>query len=82
MIASKLASLEQYQSRLLEELEDSARQVLDILSHLKTLEPNSEAFGDAQGRLYAYTLQLELDAADVRKVMDEISAALPEEVEE
>ena len=79
MIASKRVSLEQYQSRLRDELAESAGQVLDLLAQLKTLGPDSEAFETAQGQLYAYALQLELDATDLRRVMDEISAALPDD---
>ena len=79
MIASKLVSLKQYQTRLLGELRESSQEVLGLIEKLETLPPNSEAYGDAEGELYAKALQLELDAADVRKVMDEIVTALPED---
>ena len=54
--------------------------MLGLIEKLETLSPDSEAYGDAEGELYARALQLELDAADVRKIMDEIATALPEDV--
>ncbi len=78
MIASKLTSLKQYRTRLLSELKDSSRQVITLIEKLEQLPPDSEAYGDAEGELYARALQLELDASDLRKVTDEITVALPE----
>ncbi len=80
MIAGdNLKTLKEHQARLLDELESSAGHVLDLIGQLKTLSTESEKYADVEGELYAYSLQLELDASDVRKVMDEITGALPDE---
>jgi len=79
VIATKLTSLKQYQTRLLKELRGSSQHVLELVEKLDSLPLESEVRADIEGELYARALQLELDAADVRKVMDEITAALPED---
>ena len=56
MIASKLVNLKQYQARLLGELRESSREVLELIEKLETLSPDSEAYGDTEGELYARAL--------------------------
>lgn len=71
------AQLKTYRKRLLDELEDSAQHALGLVRQLKTLPPGSEAYADADGELYAYTLQLESGARALREAMDALSDALP-----
>lgn len=66
---------------LQEQLAENARTYLDMLERLKSEKPDSDAYATLDGRLYAQAAQLEMDAGDIVKAMDDITDALPDDDE-
>ena len=80
MSLTKVNRLKAYEAKLIDGLKESSEVVLKTIITLQKSKPDSEAYETVYAELYARALQLELDAADLRKVSDEITNLLPDEV--
>jgi hypothetical protein len=74
-----LPDLEHHKVWLLDHLAGNAKMYLDMLSKLKSLDPASDEYATLEGKLYAQTVQVGLDANDVVATMDEITDRLTDD---
>lgn len=78
---SELDELTRHERWLREQLAENAKRYLEMLKELQTLDSDSDEYATLNGELYAQVAQVEMDAADVTKIADDILDALPDDDE-